>query len=360
MSHAASGPLTGVRVLEFAGLGPPQHAATLLADMGADVVRIERTRGLPRVATSTLSRGRTSIEFDLKDPADIARCWAAIRAADVLIEGYRPGVMERLGFGPEAALKENPRLIYGRMTGWGQSGPLSMTAGHDINYIAITGALAGMGTPGEAPPPPMNLVGDFGGGSLYLVMGVAAALYERERSGQGQVIDAAIVDGVASMMVPYCGLLKADPRFAHRENLPLGGVAAHYRCYECADGRYFSVGPLEPQFHAELLERLDLPRTLAGTLEETAALTAKFKERARDDWTAHFEGSNACVAPVLDLAEAQAHPHLRARETYVMHEGMMQSAPAPRFSRTPGAIQSGPCTPGVGGGERLNDWGAAV
>jgi len=358
MGDRASGPLVGVRVLEFAGLGPPQHAATLLADMGADVVRIERTRGLARSPTSTLSRGRTSIEFNLKDPADIERCWAAIRKADVLIEGYRPGVMERLGFGPELALKENPRLIYGRMTGWGQTGPLAMTAGHDINYIAITGALAGMGTPGAVPTPPMNLVGDFGGGSLYLTMGVAAALYERERSGKGQVIDAAIVDGVASLMVPYCGLLKADPRFAHRENLPLGGVEAHYRCYECADGKYFSVGPLEPQFHAALLESLGLPAALARTPEEAALLTAKFKERARDEWTAHFDGSDACVAPVLDLAEAQAHPHVRARETYVMHEGMMQSAPAPRFSRTPGAIQSGPCTPGVGGAERLEIWGA--
>jgi alpha-methylacyl-CoA racemase len=358
MSVGASGPLVGVRVLEFAGLGPPQHAALLLADMGADVVRIERIRGLPRSAHSTLSRGRTSIEFDLKDPADVARCWAAIGKADVLIEGYRPGVMERLGFGPQEALKANPRLIYGRMTGWGQTGPLAMTAGHDINYIAIAGALAGMGTPGDPPPPPMNLVGDFGGGSLYLIMGVVAALYERERSGLGQVIDAAIVDGVASLMVPYCGLLQADARFARRENLPLGGVAAHYRSYACADGGFISVGPLEPQFHKELLERLDLPAELAGTPEEADALAGKFRQRTRDEWTVHFEGSDACVAPVLDLAEAQAHPHLRARETYVMHEGMMQSAPAPRFSRTPGAIQSGPCTPGVGGAERLKAWGA--
>jgi alpha-methylacyl-CoA racemase len=358
MSLGASGPLVGVRVLEFAGLGPPQHAALLLADMGADVVRIERTRGLPRSAHSTLSRGRTSVEFDLKDPADVARCWAAIGKADVLIEGYRPGVMERLGFGPQAALEANPRLIYGRMTGWGQTGPLAMTAGHDINYIAIAGALAGMGTPGEPPPPPMNLVGDFGGGSLYLIMGVVAALYERERSGLGQVIDAAIVDGVASMMVPYCGLLQADAKFAQREHLPLGGVAAHYRSYACADGRFISVGPLEPQFHKELLERLGLPPELAGTPQEVDALAASFRERTRDEWAAHFEGSDACVAPVLDLAEAQQHPHLRARETYVMHEGMMQSAPAPRFSRTPGAIQSGPCTPGVGGAEQLKAWGA--
>ena len=358
MSPQATGPLVGVRVLEFAGLGPPQHAALLLADMGADVVRIERVRGLPRSPHSTLSRGRTSVEFDLKDPADVARCWAAIRNADVLIEGYRPSVMERLGFGPDAAMKQNPRLIYGRMTGWGQTGPLAATAGHDINYIAIAGALAGMRTPGAPPPPPMNLVGDFGGGSLYLIMGVVAALYERDRSGLGQVIDAAIVDGVASMMVPYCGLLQADAGYAKRENLPLGGVAAHYRCYSCADGRFVSVGPLEPQFHAELLHRLGLPPDLAGSPQEAQVLADRFKERTRDQWTSHFEGSDACVAPVLELDEAQQHPHLRARETYVMHEGMMQSAPAPRFSRTPGAIQSGPCTPGVGGAERLTAWGA--
>ncbi len=356
----AKGPLAGVRVLEFAGLGPAPYATGLLSDMGADVVRLERPHIQASGSLDLLSRGRVSMTVDLKDPGDLARCRAAACAADVLIEGFRPGVMERLGLGPDELLKENPRLVYGRMTGWGQTGPLAQTAAHDINYIAITGALAMMGRPGEVPMPPNNLLGDFGAGSLFLAMGIVAALYERERSGQGQVIDAAIVDGAASFMTVYCGMLKRDPTIMRRENLPLGGDKANYRCYACADGGYVSVGAMEPHFHAELLQRLGLPGALAGTPEEAAALETKFLERPRDEWTALFAGSDACFAPVLDLAEAQVHPHLSARQTYVEVDGVLQSAQAPRFSRTPGAVQGGPCKPGVGGVQRLRSWGVDV
>ena len=358
---AGEGPLRGVRVIEFAGIGPGPYAAMLLSDLGAEVLRIDRagTENWPHDPTY---RGRASIAMDLKDPADVARCLAAIEKADVLIEGFRPGVMERLGLGPEAALGRNPRLVYGRMTGWGQEGPLAHAAGHDINYLALTGALAAIGPAGAPPVPPLNLAGDYGGGALFLVFGIVAALYERERSGLGQVVDAAIVDGAASLMSVFWGVLARDPEKMRKGRMFLDGSAPFYRCYECADGKYVSVGPLEPQFWGMLVDRIGA-EGLGGQYdheawpEDAETLAAIFRTRTRDEWTALLEGSDACFAPVLELAEAPGHPHMAARGTFTDAHGLTQPAPAPRFSRTPGAIQGPPVRTGEGGEELLKAWG---
>jgi alpha-methylacyl-CoA racemase len=360
-----------VRVLEFAGIGPAPFCAMLLSDLGADVVRIDRADA-PVQTDAVTSRGRSALALDLKSPAGGALALAAIERADVLIEGFRPGVMERLGLGPEIALERNPRLVYGRMTGWGQTGPLAHAAGHDIAYIALTGALAALGPADRPPVPPLNLVGDFGGGALYLAFGIAAALYERERSGRGQVIDAAIVDGTASLMAMFSGMIANGRLTLERERSLLGGAAPNYRCYACADGRYVAVGALEPKFFAVVLERLGIelpsgwddgvPEHGSAPAEWTAqadALAAIFATKPRDAWTALFEGSDACVAPVLALDEAPAHPHLRAREVYVERDGVVQPAPAPRFSRTPGAVQGPAPQPDEGGREALLRWGVA-
>lgn len=311
----------------------------LLADMGAEIVRILR-QGETSPHDGAMARGRHDIALDLKSPEAIETCLTAIETADVLIEGFRPGVMERLGLGPEAALARNPRLIYSRMTGWGQDGPLAKAAGHDINYIALTGALAAIGPPGEPSVPPLNLVGDFGGGSLYLAFGIASALYERERSGKGQVIDAAIVDGAASLMSMF-----ASGRYPlDKPRSMLGGAAPYYRCYICADGRQVSVGALEPKFY-ELLCQVIGVEVDAGRLnwanwpDLSDAFAAIFKTKTRDEWCALLEGTDACFAPVLDLSEAPSHPHMSARGVFETHDGRPQPAPAPRFSRTPGAVQ---------------------
>lgn len=339
-----AGPLSGVRVVEFAGIGPAPFCAMLLSDMGADVVRIDRPGAIPP-ANDVTCRGRRLVQLDLKSPADIETALRLLDEADVLVEGFRPGVMERLGLGPDAVQARNPRLIYSRMTGWGQDGPLAQSAGHDIDYIAVAGALDGIGEPEGPPIPPLNLVGDFGGGSVYLVMGVCAALYERDRSGKGQVIDAAIVDGTASLMASALWLRAdglTDPR---RGRGLLAGAAPFYRCYRCADDRWLAVGPIEPQFWALLVRLIDAPE-LAGLQYDTARwpetttrLAAIFRERSSTDWLALLEGTDACVSPVLDAYEAAEHPHLAARQTYVRPDGRLQPAPAPRFSRTPGAIQ---------------------
>jgi alpha-methylacyl-CoA racemase len=343
-----SGPFDGVRVLEFAGIGPAPFCAMLLGDLGAEVVRIERTAGAVETDPVT-SRGKTSLALDLKSNAAIELALAAIARADVLIEGFRPGVMERLGLGPGAALERNPRLIYGRMTGWGQTGPLAQSAGHDLTYIALTGALAALGPADAPPPPPLNLIGDFGGGALYLALGIAAALFERERSGRGQVVDAAVVDGTASLMALFSGMTANGRLSLDREKSLLGGAAPNYRCYECADGRYVAVAPLEPKFFGILRERLGLD---AGTESdwdtESRALAAIFKQKTRDDWAALLEGTDACVAPVLALGEAAAHPHMRARGVYREIGGVVQPAPAPRFSRTAGTMQRTAAEPGSG------------
>ena len=360
------GPLSGVRVVEFAGIGPAPFAVMLLADMGAEVVRIDRSPVDP-FPNPVVNRGRTSILLDLKSDEGRRIALDAIGAADVVIEGYRPGVMERLGLGPDEALARNPRLIYGRMTGWGQDGPLSQRAGHDINYIALTGALDAIG-PAEGPPmPPLNLVGDYGGGSLYLAMGVCAALYERERSGKGQVIDAAVVDGTASLMALFHGFAKGGLISTERGRRALGGDAPWYRTYECADGLHLSVGPIEPQFQTELIRRLGIDPAALGALHDPRdwpkardALAGVFRTRPRDEWAALFADSDACVAPVLTMEEAPGHPHMAARGVHETRDPAVHPAAAPRFSRTPGrAGQDGPAI-GQGGAEFLAAWGNRV
>jgi alpha-methylacyl-CoA racemase len=358
---SGAGPLDGVRILEFAGIGPGPFAAMLLADLGADVIRIDREGGGDWPNLPILSRGRSSIVLDLKTPAGIARCLSAIENADVLIEGFRPGVMERLGLGPDVALARNPRLIYGRMTGWGQTGPLAKVAGHDINYIALAGALALLGRAGDAPLPPLNLLGDYAGGSLYLVMGILAALYERNRSGLGQVIDAAIVDGAASLMAPLLAMSAGGVINLDREHNILGGsVAPNYRTYECADGRFLAVGPLEPRFYAQLRKELAIDlgpvADSAPREEEAAALARLFASRPRDEWAARLGHLDVCVAAVLSPSEAAEHPHLSGRGTYVMADGRWQPAAAPRFSRTPVAAPRASPADGEGGAERLAAW----
>ena len=340
-----AGPLVGLRVIEFASIGPGPHCAMLLADLGADVLRIEREggNGWPN---PVVDRGRAKLTVDIRTEDGRNLCLDAAEKADVIIEGFRPGVMERLGLGPDVMLGRNPRLIYGRMTGWGQDGPLAKAAGHDINYIALTGALAAIGKPGEPATPPLNLVGDFGGGSMFLAFGIMAALWERERSGKGQVVDAAIVDGVSSLMTMFAGLVPSGRISVEREHNLLGGAAPFYRCYVCADGGEISVGPLERQFYNELLEKIGAPASFkdaqndASNWEERAAHLADiFKTQSSDYWRTLLEGSDACFAPVLALEDAPHHPHIKARNTYVEQDGLLQSAPAPRFSRTPGAIR---------------------
>lgn len=340
-----NGPLSGLKVMEFAGIGPGPHVAMLLADLGAEVVRIDR----PGAGASNpiVERARHRVGIDLKSEEGKAFCRDAASSADVLIEGFRPGVMERLGLGPKDLLEINPRLVYARMTGWGQEGPLSQAAGHDINYIAITGALAAVGRAGETATPPQNLVGDFGGGSMYCAFGIMAALYERERSGKGQVVDAAIVDGTTSLMSFFFGVRQVPHLSTARGKGMLSGGAHFYRCFQCADGKEISLGAIEPQFYAELLVRAGAPEELAqGQMvptnwdEYAEKLAALFATKTRDEWCALLEGSDACFAPVLELDEARDHPHMQARGAYVEHDGEWHPAPAPRFSRTPGSVRS--------------------
>jgi alpha-methylacyl-CoA racemase len=356
----SSGPLTGVRVMEFAALGPAPFATMLLSDLGAEVLRIDRIGGNTS-ARDVLARGRSSLAVDLKTPQGIEQCLSLMSCADVVIEGFRPGVMERLGLGPEVALANNPRLIYGRMTGWGQVGPLAKAAGHDINYIAITGALAGIGPADGVPIPPLNLVGDFGGGSLYLALGIVAALFERERSGCGQVIDAAIVDGVASQMALF-NSLAAEGQPLRRGTTIVDGSAHYYRCYACADGRHIAVGAIEPHFYKLLLdlagvpERARVSQAPADWQQGTVALAELFKTKTRQEWCTLLEGTDACFAPVLELDEAPLHRHNAERSVFVEEFGVVQPAPAPRFSRTPGRIQGPPPAPGEGGAELAARW----
>jgi len=340
-----SGPLAGLRVIEFSGIGPGPHVAMLLADLGAEVVRIERPG--TQVSNPVVERARHRLALDLKTDEGRALCREAAARADVLIEGFRPGVMERLGLGPAELLGRNPRLVYARMTGWGQDGPLAQAAGHDINYIAITGALSAVGKAGETATPPQNLVGDFGGGSMYCAFGIMAALYERERSGKGQVVDAAIVDGATSLMSFFFGVRGRPFITTERGKGMLGGAAHFYRCFKCADGKEISVGAIEPQFYAELLAKAGAPAELAeGQMnpanwdDYAAKLEALFLTRTQAEWCELLEGSDACFAPVLELDEARNHPHMQARAAYVEHEGEWHTAPAPRFSRTPGAVRS--------------------
>jgi alpha-methylacyl-CoA racemase len=359
------GPLKGIKIVELASIGPGPFCAMMLADLGAEVVRVDRlsARGTGSRAHSAL-RGRRSIAVDLKQPAGAAAVLRLIDAADALIEGFRPGVMERLGLGPAVCLERNPRLVYGRMTGWGQTGPLRDAAGHDINYIALSGALHAIGRQGERPVPPLNLLGDFGGGGMLLALGLVCGILEARQSGQGQVIDAAMTDGAASLMA-MTYQLKAIGRWRNtRESNMLDGAAHFYDTYACADGKYVAIGSIEPQFYALLLETLEIADPAfqeqlnpARWPELKARLTEMFLTRTRDEWCAVMEGSDICFAPVLDMDEAPRHPHNRARETFVEIEGVVQPAPAPRFSRTPPAIQGPPAIAGEHTDPALADWG---
>lgn len=339
------GPLVGIRVLEFVGIGPAPHCAMLLADLGADVVRIDRPggNGWPNPIQD---RGRQILNLDIRTDEGRTRCLDLAAKADVIIEGFRPGVMERLGLGPEAMQSLNPGLVYGRITGWGQTGPLAQSAGHDINYIALAGALASMGTSGP-PIPPLNLVGDYGGGSMLLAFGILAALLERQHSGKGQVIDAAIVDGVSSLMSLFTGLLSNKTISMDRDKNLIGGAAPFYRCYTCSDGRYIAIGAIEPKFFAELVEKLGMDGALLAQQYDLAnwdaieaAFTKLFATKSQAEWCEVLQAGDACFAPVLPLVDVPAHPHMKARGSYVELNGQLQSAPVPRFSRTPGAARA--------------------
>lgn len=338
----------------------------LLSDMGADVIRIDRPGAGGGGTADILGRGRRSVALDLKRPQAVRACLKLIEQADILIEGYRPAVMERLGLGPDVCLKRNPALVYGRMTGWGQHGPLAHAAGHDINYIALTGALHAIG-PADRPVPPLNVAGDFGGGSLYLAMGVLAALHHARTTAEGQVVDAAIVDGAASLMSAVHQLAAMGQWTERREDNLLDGGAPFYGVYKCACGGFVSIGPLEPQFQALLYEKLGLtgdpdfadPYDKARWPAMRAKLETIFRSASREDWTARLEGSDVCFAPVLDPFEAADHPHMAARGVLETAHGVTQAAPAPRFSRTPGAIQGAAPTPGADTEAVLADWGFA-
>jgi alpha-methylacyl-CoA racemase len=361
-----TGPLRGVRVVELAGLGPAPHACMILADLGADVVRVDRPGGQPGTGGphDFLNRGRPSVALDLKHPDAVATVLRLVETADVLVEGMRPGVTERLGLGPDDCHAHNPRLVYGRMTGWGQTGPLATTAGHDINYVAITGALFGLGQDPSRPHFPTNLLGDFGGGSTYLVIGLLAALLEARSSGRGQVVDAAIVDGTAHLNAMGASHLASGMARERRAANLLDGGAPFYDLYETADGRHLSIGALEPQFYDELVRLLGIADTVPDrndvanlpALRELIAATVRTKTLA--EWTEVFDGSDACVAPVLPLSEAVHHPHLAARGTYVDRGGAPEPAPAPRFSRTAASLTTPPpAQAGQDTREALAAWG---
>lgn len=357
------GPLSGLKILEFAGIGPGPFCGMLLSDLGADVVRIDRKGPGRASAADITSRGRRSVALDLKQPAAIAICRKLILRADALFEGFRPGVMERLGLGPEVALAENPKLVFGRMTGWGQYGPYADAAGHDMNYIAITGALHAIGTE-EKPVPPLNLVGDFGGGALYLAFGLLAGVISARQTGQGQVIDCAMSDGAASLMAMFYGFKAAGMWQDQRRSNLLDGGAHFYDTYQCADGRWVSIGSIEPQFYGLLLEKTGITDPeFAHQMDRShwPSLRVKLAEviatRSQAEWCAIMEGTDVCFAPVLTLEEAPRHAHNVARETFVDRDGVVQPAPAPRFSLTPGAIQGPPPKIGAHNVEALGEWG---
>ena len=361
------GPLEGIRIIEMAGIGPGPYAAMLLADMGAEVIRVEPAGTENRWADrDVLNRGRRSVGLNLKHPDGKAAFLDLVEQADALVEGFRPGVMERLGIGPEECAARNPGLVFGRMTGWGQDGPLAKAAGHDIDYIAVSGVLHNFRRRGERPLPPMNLVGDFGGGATFLVMGVLAALLEARRSGTGQVVDAAMVDGAASLMtLTYGQVAMGLWDFDDPGGNMLDTGAPFYDVYECADGEFLALGAIEPQFYAQLLEGLALtdddlpgPRMDQSTWPAAKELLARtIATKTRDEWAAVFDGTDACVAPVLSPDEARKHPHMSARETYVEEWGIVQPAPAPRFSRTPAELTTPPDLPGASTDAVLADWG---
>lgn len=351
------GPLQGLKVVEFAGLGPGPFCAMLLSDLGAEVIRIDRAGSVASnkadMRDAVMLRGRRSIAIDLKNPRGVDTAMRLVSRADALIEGFRPGVMERLGLGPDACLQANPRLVYGRMTGWGQEGPLSQFAGHDLNYMAVTGALHAMGPSDRPPSPPLNLVADFGGGALYLAMGILAGCWEARQSGRGQVVDCAIVDGTASLLAGVFGWLSNGRWKDERESNHIDGAAHFYGCYATLDSEYVSVAPIEPQFYGLFLNKLglqdaDLPQQWdqQGWASMRRRLAEIFRSRTRDEWTQVFSGTDACVAPVLSLLEASRHPYNTERKVFIEVAGVPQPAPAPRFSRTRASVQHPPARPG--------------
>ena len=358
------GPLNGIKVLEIASIGPGPFCAMMLSDMGAEVIRIDR-KDLNGTGDTRLSlnRGRKSLALDLKKPEAVETVLKMSESADMLIEGFRPGVMERLGLGPDACLARNPRLIFGRMTGWGQSGPLSQAAGHDINYISLAGALHAMGHDDRAPTPPLNLIGDFGGGAMYLLTGLLAGYIEAQQSGQGQVVDAAMTDGTASLLTAFFGLRAMGRWTDRRASNYLDGGAHYYGCYTCSDGKFISIGSIEPKFYALLLEKLgieDEEFQNQNNLADWPSLREKLEEifatRTRDNWCELLENTDVCFAPVLSMEEAPGHSHNIARQTFVDVDGVTQPAPAPRFSRTQGTIQSPAAKVGEHSEQVLKDW----
>src|SRR4051812_3498770 len=361
------GPLAGIRVLEFEAIGPGPFAGMLLADLGADVLVVDRPAdtdlGLKRERWyDVMMRGKRSVTLDLKSASAKGAALALLEKADALIEGFRPGVMERLGLGPEAALARNPKLVYGRMTGWGQDGPLAARAGHDINYIALAGVLHAFGRRGEAPVPPLNLVGDFGGGGMLLALGIACALLEAGRSGQGQVVDAAMVEGASLLAAMFSGFLAAKSWSEERGVNILDTGAPWYDVYETADGKYVAIGAIEAKFYAELgakLKLIDLPPQYDRSRwpEMRRRIAETFKSKTRDEWCRVFAGSDACFAPVLAWSEARAHEHQKSRKSYIEIAGVEQPAPAPRFSRTTPGVRGAPPQRGQGGAQALADWG---
>lgn len=361
-----NGPLKGMRVVEFAGLGPAPFCGMLLSDLGADVIRIDRRDAKPAAPHHVTHRGRRSVALNLKDPRAVALCLDLMARAEIVFEGFRPGVMERLGLGPEVALTRNPKLVYGRMTGWGQDGPLAQAAGHDINYIALTGALHAIGTK-ERPVPPLNLIGDFGGGSLYLALGLLSAVLHARATGQGQVVDAAMVDGAASLMSYFFGFRAEGVHTAERGANRLDGGAHFYDVYQCSDGQWIALGSIEPQFYALLRQKagltdpafaMQLDRTQWPALKVKLANVIATKTRA--EWCELMENTDVCFAPVLEIDEAPKHPHNVERKSFVEVAGVVQPAPAPRFTLTPGAVQGPPPEIGAHNVSGLRDWGLAA
>lgn len=367
-----SGPLKGMRIVEMAGIGPGPFACMLLSDMGAEVIRVDRVSpsGLGSLGgnpTDFTGRGRRSIAVDLKQAEGVETVLKLVETADAIVEGFRPGVMEKLGLGPDICSARNPKLVYARMTGWGQEGPLAHAAGHDINYVALTGALAAIGTEESGPVPPLNLVGDYAGGSLYLVMGILAALWEARGSGQGQVVDCAITDGVINLMTAIQGFRAMgfwDP--TQRQANMLDGASHYYDTYECADGKYITLGSIEPQFYALLVEKLGVDIGEPGFetqfdkakwVEYKPVVAARIKTKTRAEWCEIMEGTDVCFAPVLDMNEAEQHPHNIARGNFFEQDGFVQSAPAPRFARTPSKVQGSPVAPGTDSRAVLADVG---
>ena len=365
------GPLAGYRIVEIAGIGPGPFAAMMLADMGAEVIRIERTQAVRGPAPNephydVLLRGRRNIAIDLKNPKGLETLLTLIQHADAIIEGFRPGVMERLGVGPEVCLQRNPKLVFGRMTGWGQHGPLSGASGHDINYIALAGALAHFARVGEAPMPPLNMVGDFGGGGMFLAFGLVCALLEAQKSGKGQIVDAAMVDGVAILMSMFWAFRQIGHFNENEPGTNLLDTGAHfYDVYKCLDGKYVSIGSIEPQFYSVLLEKTGLSNDQAFAKQMDSTRWPSLKVRLAEvmltktshDWCALMEGTDVCFAPVLTMSQAAQHPHNVERKTFINIAGVTQPAPAPRFSRTPSALPTPPAHPGQHSREILRDWG---